>query len=79
MLVRKLSKHGKSLALVIDKCILDLLGIDEDTPLVLSTDGTRLQIAPTTADQLERHRRFSEVLEDTNRQYGEAPQALADS
>ena len=79
MLVRKLSKHGKSLALVIDKCILDLLGIDEDTPLVLSTDGTRLQIAPTTADQLERHRRFSEVLEDTNRQYGEALQALADS
>ena len=39
MLTKKLSKHGNSLALVIDRSILDLLGIDERTTLDISTDG----------------------------------------
>jgi len=33
MMIKKLSKHGNSLALVIDKPILELLGIDEETEL----------------------------------------------
>ena len=38
-MIKKLSKHGNSLALVIDRSILDLLGIDEKTSLEISTDG----------------------------------------
>ena len=41
-MTKKLSKHGNSLALVIDRSILDLLDIDEQTPLQISTDGRAL-------------------------------------
>jgi antitoxin component of MazEF toxin-antitoxin module len=47
-MVKKLTKHGNSLALVIDRPVLDLLKIDADTPLDISTDGERLIIAPTS-------------------------------
>jgi antitoxin MazE len=45
-MVKTLTKHGNSLALVIDKPILDLLKIEADTPLSISTDGRCLIIAP---------------------------------
>jgi len=41
-MVKKLSRHGNSLALVIDRSILDLLQIDENTALEISTDGEAL-------------------------------------
>jgi antitoxin component of MazEF toxin-antitoxin module len=43
---KKLTRHGNSLALVIDKPILELLGIARDTVLDISTDGKVLTIAP---------------------------------
>jgi antitoxin MazE len=45
-MVKTLTKHGNSLALVIDKPILDLLKIGADTPLEITTDGQRLLIEP---------------------------------
>jgi len=45
-MLKKLAKHGNSLALVIDRPILDLLKIDIETPLDISTDGKRLIVAP---------------------------------
>jgi hypothetical protein len=45
-MLKKLTKHENSLALVIDRPILDLLKIDPETPLDVSTDGKRLIIAP---------------------------------
>ena len=45
-MIKKLSKHGNSMALVIDRAILDLLDIDENTSLELSTDGESLVVAP---------------------------------
>ncbi len=44
-MVKKLSKHGNSLALVIDRSILDLLKIDETTSLQVSTDGEALIVS----------------------------------
>src|ERR1035437_8560788 len=44
-MVRKLTKHGNSLALVIGRPILDLLKIDPETPLDVSTDGRQLIVA----------------------------------
>lgn len=47
MAIRKtLTPYGSSLALVIDRPILDLLGISRDTALDLTTDGARLVITP---------------------------------
>ncbi len=38
-MIKKLIQHGNSSALIIDKPILELLKIDGDTSLELSTDG----------------------------------------
>jgi len=43
---KKLSAVGNSFGLVIEKPILELLKIDRDTELEMSTDGDRLIIEP---------------------------------
>ena len=45
-MVKKLTKHGNSLAILIDKPILELLNITEDTRINLKTDGTNIIIEP---------------------------------
>jgi antitoxin component of MazEF toxin-antitoxin module len=45
-MIKKLVRHGNSLALVIDKPILELLNMSAETPLELKTDGRSLIIAP---------------------------------
>lgn len=45
-MIKHLTTHGNSLALVIEKGVLDLLGISRKTPLEISTDGNRLIISP---------------------------------
>jgi antitoxin component of MazEF toxin-antitoxin module len=50
MLTKKLARHGNSRALVIEKPVLDLLGIDENTTLQLHTDGESLILTPVTAE-----------------------------
>ena len=55
-MVKKLTKHGNSLALVIDRPILDLLNIDPETPLDVRTDGEKLIVAPPPDDAREPER-----------------------
>jgi antitoxin MazE len=43
---KKLSAVGNSFGLVIEKPILELLSIDRDTELDITTDGERLIIQP---------------------------------
>jgi antitoxin MazE len=74
-MVKKLTKHGNSLALVIDKPILELLNIDSDTPLEISTDGTALVVAPVR--DAKRRAKFEAALKKTNRKYGRALKKLA--
>ena len=45
-MIKKLSKHGNSLAVLIDKPILDLLNINEHTHINIKTDGTNIIIEP---------------------------------
>ncbi len=51
MITKKLSRHGNSRAIVIEKPILDLLGIDENTTLQLHTDGESLILTPVTDEE----------------------------
>lgn len=74
-MVKKLCRHGNALALVIDRPVLDLLKIKEDTPLSITTDGRCLVIAPAAGE--ERKKRFRAALEDVNRRHGGALKALA--
>ena len=41
-MVKRLTQHGNSAALIIDKPVLDLLNITMDTPLEIATDGSEI-------------------------------------
>jgi antitoxin component of MazEF toxin-antitoxin module len=73
--LKKLTRHGNSLALVIDKGVLELLNIDDQTPLEISTDGTLLLISPVRDE--DRKRQFHEAVAKTNAKYGRALKRLA--
>lgn len=75
-MIKRLTKHGNSLALVIDRGVLDLLEIEADTPLSLTTDGKCLVITPVRDP--ERQKRFRAALANVNRRYGRALKRLAD-
>lgn len=75
-MIKKLTKHGNSLALVIDRPILELLNIDPDTPLDVSTDGKQLIIA--TAKPSARRKKFEAAQESAHRRYGRAFKKLAE-
>ncbi len=75
-MVKRLTKHGNSLALVIDRPILELLKIDADTPLEISTDGQVLVVCPVR--DAEHQKKFENALEKVNRKYGRALKRLAE-
>jgi len=75
-MIKRLTKHGNSLALVIDRSVLDLLKIDRETPLDVSTDGQVLIISPVRDH--ERRDKFQKALESANRKYGRALKRSAD-
>lgn len=57
---KRLSAVGNSLGIVIEKPILELLDIDRDTELELTTDGDRLIIEPI---RRRRRRRVADAAE----------------
>jgi len=75
-MIKTLTKHGNSWALVIDKPVLELLNIEPDTPLKIRTDGRTLIVAP--ADQSPREEKVRAALAETNRRYGKALKRLAE-
>jgi antitoxin MazE len=74
--IKRLTKHGNSMALVIDRPILDLLKIDDETPLEVSTDGKSLTIAPATASA--RRKKFEKAQTFAHARYGRAFKRLAE-
>lgn len=75
-MIKTLTKHGNSLALIIDRAVLDLLNIDGDTPLDISTDGHVLIVSPVR--NAEHREQFETALKAVNRRYGRALKRLAD-
>ncbi len=53
-MIKKLSKYGNSLAIIIDKPILELLNITYDTSLKIKTDGKKIIIEPVRDTALEK-------------------------
>ena len=43
---KRLVKTGNSLAVVLDRALLDATGIDQDTPVEVSTNGDVILISP---------------------------------
>ena len=74
-MIKKLTKHGNSLALIIDRPILDLLKIDPETPLDVSTDGRQLIVAP--AKPSAQRKKFDPAQEWAHKRYEKAFKKLA--
>ncbi|MHC9062452.1 AbrB/MazE/SpoVT family DNA-binding domain-containing protein [Nitrospira sp. CMX1] len=74
-MIKKLTKHGNSLALVIDRGVLELLDIDAETPLSIKTDGKCLIVTP--AEGNARQKRFRAALDEGNTRYGKMLKRLA--
>ena len=75
-MTKTLIRHGNSLALIIDKPVLELLKIDENTPLEISTiDGKSLQVRPSQST--ERKKKFQEAVKNTNKKFGKTLKNLA--
>jgi antitoxin component of MazEF toxin-antitoxin module len=75
-MIKTLKKHGNSLALVIEKPIMEALGITENTPLQLTVNGNVLMVAPVNVgigkEQVERS------FKKMRRRYGTMLKRLAD-
>jgi antitoxin component of MazEF toxin-antitoxin module len=74
-MIKKLVSHGNSAALIIDKPILDLLKVDMETPLEVSTDGKSLIISPVESGK--REKKFKTALEKINKVHGKTLHKLA--
>jgi antitoxin component of MazEF toxin-antitoxin module len=75
-MTKTLVPHGDSLALVIDKSLLDLLQISADTPLEVTTDGASLLVAPVRDTAREEKLRAS--LAKINKKFGDDLGRLAE-
>ncbi|MFN8611740.1 MAG: AbrB/MazE/SpoVT family DNA-binding domain-containing protein [Vulcanimicrobiota bacterium] len=75
-MVKRLTRHGNSYALLIEKPVLELLGFQPDMPLEIVTDGKALIIRPLA--QASPHGQFFEALDEVNQRHGEALRRLAE-
>ncbi len=75
-MVKTLTKHGNSLALVIEKPILELLGAGAETQFDITTNGEVLILSPIKDGN--RSERFQSALEKVNSRYSKALKKLAE-
>lgn len=75
-MIKKLSAHGNSSAVIIDKPILDMLKITPKTSLELSTDGVNIIISPVRGKA--RDGEFRQALESVNRAHAKTLKKLAE-
>jgi antitoxin MazE len=75
-MTKTLIRHGDSLALVIDKPILEMLRISADTPLEITTNGDSLLVSPVRDTDCQEKPRAS--LDKINREFGGDLKRLAE-
>jgi antitoxin MazE len=73
---KKLIRTGNSLALVLDKELLDELGIEAETSLELSTDGDVIVVSPVRPRRVDE--RLKKVMARAHDQYGGVFRKLAE-
>jgi antitoxin MazE len=75
-MAKTLTRNGNSLALTIDKPILEATGIDADTQLEISTDGDVIVISPVRSKK--RTAKLEEILGKLDREYAGVFRRLAE-
>jgi antitoxin component of MazEF toxin-antitoxin module len=66
-MIKKLTRTGNSVALVLDKPLLEQLGLDEGAEVELSTNGQVLVVTPKRDPA--REQRFRKSLDKINQKY----------
>jgi antitoxin component of MazEF toxin-antitoxin module len=74
-MIKKMVSHGNSAALIIDKPILDLLKMDIDTLLEITTDGRNLIVSPV--ESTGREKKFRNALDKANKAHGKTLRKLS--
>ena len=59
-MIKKITKHGNGRALTLDKAMLELLDITDDTPLKITTDGKGFSVYPVEEGKDEKFRQAKE-------------------
>ena len=82
-MIKQLTRNGNSLALVLDKTLLELIHVDGDAPVVeLSADGDRLIVRAATPEKVrdlqEHKRKLHEAMEWSSKKYAKTFQRLAE-
>ena len=74
-MIKTLTKHGNSTALVIERPILELLGATADTAFEVVTDGKALILTPIK--DAVHHNRFRKSMEKVGKRYAKSFEELA--
>lgn len=75
-MIKKMVQHGNSSALIIDRPIMELLHINNDTPLEISTDGSNIIISPVR--DMDRMNRLDNSLDKVNKKHHSTLKKLAE-
>lgn len=75
-MIKTLTKHGNSYALVIEKPILELLRVTPETPFEITSDGQCLVLMPVRDAKEEK--KFQRSLEAIHARFGRAMKRLAE-
>ena len=75
-MIKMLKKHGNSMALVIEKPMMEALGITEETPLQLTVNGNALVVTPANVGVGPE--RMKVVIKEIRKRYGPMLKRLAD-
>lgn len=76
-MIKSLTKHGNSYALIIDRPILDLLKIDPEAPVEVSTDGDALTVRRAPSP-LRPRSKVAKSLAKVNARHAKALKRLAE-
>lgn len=66
-MIKKLTRTGNSVAVVLDKPLLEQLGLDENSDVEISTNGQLIVISPV--HDTARDRKFRKSAEKISRTY----------
>ena len=66
-MIKKLTRTGNSIALVLDKPLLEELGLEENAEVEVSTNGQVIVITPKRSSA--RGRKFRKATDKINRKY----------
>jgi len=72
---KHLTRTGNSVALVLDKPLLEAVGLDADAEVEVSTNGDVIMITPVRDDR--RRRKLKKILDELDEEYAGVFRRLA--